>query len=155
MNLDIDALERFIVAAKAACYVGDGASAPSSRGGSHDLSMVQGDWRYLDSYFGGTDFLGQECVWFRDQPVWAMNYYGYILMPDLIDASRAGTVIKSALSDMYQQGRFLGGFEEPVGEFVYRDSNTGEVTRFHGIETILRDADVVYRLDYHGGLIIP
>jgi hypothetical protein len=31
-------------------------------------------------------------------PVWAMNYYGYLLRPDLIDASTAGAVIKTALT---------------------------------------------------------
>jgi len=124
-------LERFIVAAKRACYVGDGAAAEPSRPGSHDLVFARGAWRYRDSSFGGTDFIGQEVVWreakgsdpFRQQgpefergltpllPVWAMNYHGCILRPDLIDAARAGATIKPALSALYEQGRFLGGWE--------------------------------------------
>jgi hypothetical protein len=79
-------LEAFVVRAKSATYVGSGLRAQPSRLGSHDLTFASDQWRYRDSYFGGTDFLGQEAVWFRDEPVWAENYYGYILRPDLIDA---------------------------------------------------------------------
>ncbi len=155
MTVDLSELEQFIVEAKSACYVGDGASAAPSRTGAHDLEFHDGRWRYRDSYFGGTDFLGQECVLLDDAPVWAMNYYGYILRPDLIDVAKAGHVIKTALTAMYREGRFLRGFELPVGVFVYADGNTGDVAHFHGLETISLDAEIVYRLDYHGGLVKP
>ena len=80
-------LEAFVVRAKSATYVGSGLRAESSRLGSHDLTFERDDWLYRDSYFGGTDFLGQETVWFGEVPVWAENYYGYILRADLIDAT--------------------------------------------------------------------
>ena len=44
--------------------------------------------------------MGQETVWLRGEPVWAMNYYGYVLRPNLTDAHRAGATIKLALSAM-------------------------------------------------------
>ncbi|GLQ53463.1 hypothetical protein GCM10010862_07220 [Devosia nitrariae] len=71
--MDISELTRVIVAAKWATYVGDGRKAEPSRVGSHDLTWQDDDWSYRDSYFGGTDFLGQEAVWFRGDPVWAVN----------------------------------------------------------------------------------
>ena len=120
---------------------------------SHDLTFIDGKWSYRDSYFGGTDFLGQETVWNSDQAVWAMNYYGYILRPDLIDAQRAGMVIKSALSALYARGRFLGGFDYSLDGFVYRDEAVGDFQHFHGVETILRGGVVAYELRYHGGLV--
>ncbi len=146
-------LERFIIAAKAATYVGDGQKMAPSRAGSHDLEYVEGDWRYLDSYFGGTDFLGQEVVWHAGEPVWAMNYYGYNIRPDLIDAERAGATIKAALSAMYGEGRFLGGFEWAGEHGRYVDVSRGTVARFHGREAILVDGAEAYALDYFGGLI--
>ncbi len=146
-------LERFIVAAKAATYVGNGEPGDPSRLGSHDLIFADGDWSYRDSYFGGTDFLGQEVVWYRGVPAWAMNYYGYIVRPDLIDAARAGATIKSALSALYREGRFLGGFEWTGPHGTYSDRTTGDVTHFTGTETISVGGTVAYRLDYCGGLI--
>ena len=70
-------LEAFVVRAKGSTYMGSGSTAESSRLGAHDLAFHSDEWLYRDSYFGGTDFLGQETVWFRAEPVWAENYYGY------------------------------------------------------------------------------
>jgi hypothetical protein len=155
MQLDLPALTGFIVAAKRTCYVGSGASADPSRLGSHDLTYADGPWSYRDSYFGGTDFLGQEVVWFKREPVWAMNYYGHILRPDLIDASRAGATIKAALSALYAEGRFLGGWRwvGPHGEYV--DSSEGDAERFFGRETILVGGVEAYALVYAGGVVRP
>jgi hypothetical protein len=153
--LDIAGLDRFIVQAKRQTYVGGGVRAEPSRTGAHDLTFADGDWSYRDSYFGGTDFIGQESVWLRGEPVWAMNYYGYILHPDLIDAHRAGDTIKAALSAMYAEGRFLGGFEWRGAHGFYRDSSTGDAAHFHGREVIEVDGVEAYALDYFGGLIKP
>jgi hypothetical protein len=153
--MDLLKLEQFIVAAKAATYVGDGRKLASSRPGSHDLGFDDGEWRYLDSYFGGTDFLGQETVCLRDEPVWSMLYYGYITRPDLIDGARAGATIKAALSAMYREGRFLGGWEWTGSHGTYRDSSTGDVAHFRGRETITVNGIEAYALDYAGGLVKP
>jgi Domain of unknown function (DUF5680) len=151
----MDGLQDFVVRAKAACYAGGGASSPASRTGSHDLCHDSGDWSYRDSYFGGTDFIGQEVVWHAAVPVWAMNYRGWILRPDLIDAGAAGAAIKTALSAMYREGRFLGGFRMDLGRDVYEDASDGTCEGFTGTERIRRDGIEAYRLDYHGGLIRP
>lgn len=148
-----DELTAIIVAAKAATYVGDGIKVSASRTGAHDLSWQSGDWRYLDSYFGGTDFLGQEVLWRRSEPVWAMNYYGYIKRPDLIDGQRAGATIRSALSAMYREGRFLGGFDWTGPHGRYLDRSEGGTGQFRGREVILVDSVEAYALDYFGGLV--
>jgi uncharacterized protein DUF5680 len=151
----MEGLEAFIVRAKATTYVGNGASRASSRPASHDIGHEDGDWSYVDSYFGGTDFLGQEVVWHRRVPVWAMNYDGRILQADRIDAAKAGQVIKQALSALYREGRFLGAFMHVDGPHIYVDQSEGDALSFTGHEIIRIDDDVVYRLDYHGGLIKP
>lgn len=148
-------LEAFIVRAKGATYVGDGSPAQPSRLGSHDLVFRSGDWLYRDSYFGGTDFLGQEVVWFSNEPVWSMSYYGYIERPDLIDAARAGSTIKGALSALYAEGRFLGAFDWSGPHGHYRDRSSGDVGHFKGREVIVVSGVEAYALDYFGGLIRP
>lgn len=153
--IDVGKLNRFVVKAKQATYVGGGQRAESSRAGAHDLVFSDGLWSYRDSYFGGTDFIGQETVWHDGTPVWAMNYYGYITRPDLIDGRRGGDTIKGALSAMYGEGRFLGGWEWTGPHGVYRDSSTGDVDHFSGHETIHVNGIEAYALDYHGGLIKP
>jgi hypothetical protein len=92
-------------------------------------------------------------VYFDDKPVWAMNYYGYILRSDLISAAQAGQMIKASLSRMYKEGRFLGGFEHTENNFTYVDTSEGNADHFHGREFIRCGQDIAYELVYHGGLI--
>ncbi len=149
----LEELTAFIVRAKAATYVGSGAPGPACRVGSHDLQFRSGDFAYLDSYFGGSDFIGEEVVYFEERPVWAMNYYGRIIEPTLISAAETGQIIKASLSALYRQGRFLGGFEYVMDGSAYTDTNTGDTASFAGQEWITRQDVKVYELVYHGGLI--
>ncbi|KQV63787.1 DUF5680 domain-containing protein [Rhizobium sp. Root1220] len=151
----MEGLQAFILEAKRATYVGGGSASHACRRASHDIRYECGPWSYLDSYFGGTDFLGQEVVWKNDDPVWAMNYYGRILDQELIDGAIAGTVIQEALSALYRLGRFLGAFEYVVRQYRYVDNSNESVEGFVGIERIYVEAKEVYRLDYHGGLVKP
>ena len=151
--MDMDELNSFIVRAKAATYVGDGEPVQPCRLGSHDLRFSDGKWAYHDSYFGGSDFIGEEIVYLDERPVWAMNYYGRILRDDLITGAQAGQMIKASLSRMYREGRFLGGFEYKEGELTYIDASEGDSQSFHGHELIRRGEETAYKLDYHGGLI--
>ncbi|MBC2774064.1 hypothetical protein H6M51_14465 [Rhizobium sp. AQ_MP] len=152
----MESLERFIIEAKAATYIsGKRPQALATRVGAKDIFYDQGALRYLDSHYGGTDFLGQEVVWQDERPVWAMNYYGRILDPSRFDGERAGIVIKQALTALYQEKRFLGGFtyQHSLGEYV--DQSVGDYTSFLGVERILLADRTVYQLDYQGGLIKP
>jgi hypothetical protein len=150
----VDGLLAFIVEAKAAAYMGGKPGETSCRPGSRDIPYRRGEWSYLDSYFGGTDFLGQEVVWRDGAPVWAMNYYGRVLDGSAIDGSRAADVLRTTLPLMYAEGRFLGGFAHDVGPYRYVDASDGTHEQFTGAEQILSDGRAVYRLDYHGGLVI-
>jgi hypothetical protein len=155
IKVSLQQLEHFIVKAKAATYVGDGKNTESCRQGSHDLKFQESSFSYLDSYFGGTDFIGQEVVYYENEPVWAMNYYGRIIEPEKITPAEAGQIIKESLSLMYQEGRFLGGFEHQTGNGVYTDTSQGGLESFMGKEWITRETVRVYELLYHGGLIKP
>jgi Domain of unknown function (DUF5680) len=148
-------LHPFIIRAKKATYVAGSAKDKSSRPSSHDLSFHEGDWTYRDSYFGGTDFIGQETVWFKGEPVWSMIYYGYIFRPDLIDGARAAQTLRAALSAETAQGRLLDNFvwSGPHGHFSI--SSEGSIEHFKGRETITVQGTIAYALDYMGGLIKP
>lgn len=146
-------LEALIVEAKRRTYVGSGTPAAPLRPASHDLEYAAGDFVYHDCYFGGSDFAGEEIVYWRGRPVWAENYFGHIVEPDLISAERAGQVIKSSLSKLYSEGRFLGVFEATDGDFTYHDSSDGDASWFRGREWIDRGGRTAYELYYHGGRI--
>lgn len=152
-DFSLEQLNTFIVRAKSATYIGGGAKSLSYRPGSHDLQFREGAFSYLDSYFGGADFLGQEIVYYEGKPVWVMNYYGRILEPSLITAEEIGQIIQESLSRMYNEGRFLGDFEHSTRNSTYVDRSEGDVTSFTGRERIIREGFKVYELTYHGGLV--
>ncbi len=150
---DYKGLHAFILAAKAATYIGDGPSVGSSQPGSHNLTYQAGPFEYLDSYFGGSDFIGEEIVFEHNAPVWGMNYYGYILKPGQISAAEVGALLKISLARMYAEGRFLGGWRHQQDGLLYIDTSQGDWTRFSGREWVEQDGETVYELLYHGGLI--
>jgi Domain of unknown function (DUF5680) len=153
----LDDLLPFIVAAKSSTYAVDLAEGEPSRPESHDRTYRGDRFTYLDSKVGGTDFLGQEVVYLFDEPVWAMNYYGYIIDPSFTPEA-IGRVLQPALTALYHEGRFLGGFEFELDGLRYTDTNIGSVNTFRGMEWVEKaDADGkhVYELVYHGGLIRP
>lgn len=149
----LNALHEFIIRAKQAAYVGSGQNLLSYRLGSHDLQFFNGDWAYHDSYLGENDFVGEEVVYYRGKVIWAMNYFGRILKPDKITSGEAGIMIKSSLTKMYAEGRFLGRFEHSEGDLTYVDTNEGGVQFFTGREWISRAGETVYELVYHGGVV--
>lgn len=151
--MDLVKLHDFILAAKAHTYIGDGEPVLSCRPASHDLAYQAGDYRYLDSYFGGADFIGEEIVYHHDVPVWGMNYYGVLLKPEVITAEEVGRMLKTSLSLMYSEGRFLGGWSHEHGALTYHDTSQGDLSCFSGREWIEKDDQVLYELVYHGGLI--
>lgn len=146
-------LEQFIVRAKSKTYVGGAKKLLPYRLASNDIQYHENDWAYHDSYFGESDFIGQEVIYFKSKPIWAMNYYGYILNTNLITSTETGKVIMSSLTKMYSDGRFLGGFVNEEFGLRYEDKNEGDLKHFTGKERILRDHLIVYELIYHGGLI--
>lgn len=146
-------IEALILRAKAASYVGNGARAAASRPGSHDLTFQDSDLSCRDSYFGGTGFLGQKVVRQGEQPIWAMNFYGRALRDDLLNASQGGAVIKVALSAIYRQARFPGGFVCLRLGFACHDQRQGDGRGFTGQEGISKAGLLAYRRDGHGGLI--
>jgi hypothetical protein len=152
-ELSLERLEAFIIKAKAATYAGNGMRVEPTRPGSIDLSYEEGDLFYRDSYFGSGDFIGEEVVWFLGEPIWAMNYYGYILVPEELSAEESGKVIKESLTALYSEGRFLSGFKHQTTLGLYIDTNEGDVSNFHGMEWTERGGRRLYELRYHGGLI--
>ena len=144
----LEEAERLYRPRQAATYVGGGTRSLSYRPAL--TTSVPRGWLLLPGQLlWRADFIGQEVVYFEGRPVWAVNYYGRILDTARIEAQEAGQVIQHSLSEMYRQGRFLGGFEHTVGAYTYVDSSEGAVDSF-GARRIMRDGVVVYRLVYHG-----
>lgn len=152
----MNTLENFIITAKANGWVGakpGGKKTSPSRLGSFDITFSEGDFFYQDSFVGLSDFCGQEHICLNSNPIWSQAYYGHIIRPDLIDGPQVIEILKLALGNLYQEGRFLGGFEFQHRQFKYQDENKGDFKNFQGKEEIFLEDFLVYELLYFGGLV--
>jgi hypothetical protein len=144
-------LRTFIVEAKKLTYAAGVEGGAGPRAGTKDIPFASGRWSYLDSYYGGIDFLGQEVVWFDGKPVWGMNYYGRT------DAALSGPdlphFLKVSLLAMPAEAPYRGPERYAEGDYEYRCSWRGSLADFAGREEILYRGRRAYALEFHGGMI--
>lgn len=101
-DLPINLLIGFLIYAKKQTYANAlGERQTSSRLGSKDYHFeeeIEGEiMKYHDTYFGTTNFIGEEVVYRgSDTPKWAMNYYGKTLDENLTE-ELMDKVLKPAL----------------------------------------------------------
>ncbi|MEC9490927.1 MAG: DUF5680 domain-containing protein [Halanaerobiales bacterium] len=102
----------------------------------------------MDSYLGGEKFAGEEAVWIKDTPIWAMNYYGQVLAPGF-----EGDFLKDALLNVSAEMPYRGPSEYTKGELKYKCLVTGDFEYFKGDEVIYKTDNKVYECRFHGGII--
>src|SRR3990167_9430941 len=79
-KIDLKQLAEFLNEANKNTYANkDAAKVSATRLKSEDYHFEKGNLIYHDTYFGSRDFIGEEVVYKNDEPVWGMNFYGYIL----------------------------------------------------------------------------
>lgn len=138
----------FLLKAKLATYAGHGAETTPCRPSSHDLTHADGEWCYYDTYLGGERFSGQEAVWHRGAPVWAMNYTGRLVADGF-----SGDFLKEALLLVGADAPFRGPRVHRHGQFTYHCRWSGDVDWFAGDEEIFFGPEKVYECLFHGGLV--
>lgn len=152
MKIDSKELTDFLHAANKATYANkDAQKSPSLRPSSEDYHFEQGDLTYHDTYFGARDFVGEEIVYKGSVPVWGMNYYGHVLLPE-VSTGDAYTILRPALMQEYTDILPVRGPQEYAdGNSKYTNRVDGALEAFIGEENIFIDGKLVYRGWYHGG----
>lgn len=149
-------LYAFLIDAKKQTYANENVKKQeSTRRGSHDYEYSSNGMTYHDTYFGGTNFMGEEVVYESDNtPIWGMNYYGVTL-----DSSLSEDAIDKALRPaLMQVGNDdtipVRGIKEYVnGDYKYVFNVTGSLDYFEGEESIYKNNKKIYTLKCHGGTI--
>ena len=149
-------LHNFLIEAKKETYANENVEKiKSTRRGSHDYEYTKDNWTYHDTYFGGTDFQGQEVVYRQDDtPIWGMIYYGKTLDESLSEEAM-DKALRPALMQVGQDDvipvRGPKEFENQGYQYTFKV--TGDLTSFEGEETIEKEGNKVYTLKCHGGII--
>lgn len=138
----------FLLSAKRSTYAAHAPEGTSCRPGSHDLSYAEGSMSYLDSYFGGNSFHGQETVWESGGAIWCMNYSGRTLAPTF-----SGDFLKLALQRGTPDAPYRGPQFFQQDGYTYVCQNQGSIEWFSGTEAIFFGEQLVYECRFHGGWV--
>ncbi|MFA8435298.1 MAG: DUF5680 domain-containing protein [Marinifilaceae bacterium] len=142
---------KFLIRAKQSTYAGDGQYSKNSRPGSTDLQYREGNFQYIDTYLGNSDFIGQEVVWVDGKAIWGMNYFGKMLTTDIPD----GFVdcLKLALKNPPKDAPYRGPKLVQTKEFEYHCNWKGDLDLYEGNEQILMNGKEIYNLKFNGGFL--
>jgi len=152
--IDLKKLCQFLVGAKKSTYAaGDLAKKIIGDDKSTILVYEVGDWKYHDNYFGGEPYGGREVVFFQNQPVYIMVYYGWV-NESVVDFGVVYKVLQSALKLIPEDKPFRGPESFQQDGLKYTNVFTGEVDNFSGEEVIIsQTGQEIYRAKYIGGLV--
>ena len=120
----------------------------SSRPKSHDYRYESGEYLYYDTYIGGEQFAGEEAIWYKEVPVYGMNYLGRVLGDNF-----SGNFLKEVLRNADRKMPVRGPEYYQAGEYTYRCKVTGDFVWFQGVEEIYWKEAKVYECSFHGGLL--
>lgn len=119
---------------------------------STSIVLIKDSWKFHDNYFGGEPYGGREVVFYKDQPVWLMAYYGRV-EASVNDIQPVYQFLRNALKNIPEEAPFRGPKEYRQDEWLYQNSWSGEVKNFSGEEVITLDGKQIYFARYIGGLV--
>ena len=156
MNINSKEFLEFLVKAKKGTYAnGDASKSSSSRLLSKDYHYEDGSFAYHDTYFGGINFMGEEVVYYNDNILWGMNYYGVTIDSNLTE-EMMDKVLRVALMKVGEDENIIpvrGPKEFVNGDYLYTFDVEGNMENFVGIEKICKGDKLIYELKCHGGII--
>jgi hypothetical protein len=146
-------LKQFLVKAKKSTYAaGNSAGRIKEADGSTTLIFEEGAYKYHDNYFGGEPFGGREVVFFENNPVYMMVYYGNV-DESINYFGGVYRVLMNALKLIPIEAPFRGPEKYEEGDWLYENKFVGDVDSFSGEENIFYKGKKVYQAKYIGGLV--
>lgn len=139
---------KFLVKAKMNTYAGKGAKSEASRPNSNDYKFEEEDFLYIDTYLGGEYFSGEEAVWKKNIPSFAMNYSGRV-----IGENFSGNFLKEALKKVPVEKPFRGPKFYQDEDYIYYCKVDGDIQWFQGYEEIYYKNEKIYECFFHGGIV--
>lgn len=149
-------IEDFLIEAKKQTYANENVEKVlSARKNSKDYEYKRDNMVYHDTYFGGTNFIGEEVVYVDDKTYWAMNYYG-VTLDETLGEEAMDNALRPALMNVGVDKDVIpvrGPKEMINGEYKYSFEVIGDINYFSGVEIIYKNNKKIYELKCHGGIV--
>lgn len=157
-SFDLDELNKFLFDANSNGYAGGGNEfTPPQRPGFDEIHYQKDEWLFHDSYAGHYFAPGQEIVYFKNKPVWAMAYAGGMKFEyhgDEDFTRNTFIFLKKALMAMDPKKPFRGPEKFEYADWRYVSSITGDTKDFTGNEKIYYQNKLVFEQNFIGGVIV-
>lgn len=157
LNINFDDLKKFLYDANANSYAGAAKEIAPQRPGFDELEYKKGDWYFRDSYVGSYFAPGQEFVYFKGKPVWAMAYAGGMKFKyhgEREITKETIVFLKKSLIAMEPDKPYRGPVEFAEGEFRYISTLNGDIKDFIGNEKIYKGDKLVFEQNFIGGIVV-
>src|SRR6056297_3055857 len=151
--MDKEKLTQFLLKSRTKTYAGGKGEIKPVLDGSTQLEYKEGNYFYRDIYYSGNlKFMGLETIYFKDEPIWSMSYYGRSFIKD---EKKIYKFLKEALLEKWQKARIWKNVEWEKGDYKYicKPDFKGSIEEMAGLEEIFKDNKKVYQLFYAGGII--
>ena len=147
-------LKKFLIEAKKETYANENVKQKkSSRLKSRDYEYKKDNMIYHDTFFGGTNFIGEEVVYIDNEIYWGMNYYG-VTKDEKMSEDAMDKALRPALMLVEKNNIPVRGPKEFInGEYKYTFQVIGDLNYFNGTETIYKNDKIIYELKCSGGII--
>jgi len=152
--MNTDQLSDFLKKASKYTYASEQAEkAPSLRPKSKDYEYKDGSLTYHDTYFGGIKFIGEEIVYKDNEPVWGMNYNGFVVDPTITEAEIDKSLRGALKQDYTDMIPVRGPKNYKIENYEYKNTVNGALECFEGREEVFKSNKLIYYAVFHGGLI--
>lgn len=120
---------------------------------SKRLELVDGDYKYIDFFWGGEPYGGTEMIFFQEKPILYITYYGWVR--ENADFGAAYTFLRNSLKEGVKSQSTLHRGPEcyKEGDYVYTNSVKGTIENFELVEKIFLGEVEIYSAKFMGGLV--
>lgn len=154
-------LKNFLIKAKKQTYANKNAKKtsslrPSSSDYEYEEIINNNHYLYHDTYFGTTNFIGEEVVYKNNKPIWAMNYRGYTF-DNTLGEEAMDNALRPALMQIGNDKKILplrGPSKFVNGDYTYTFEVDGDIKNFSALEKIFKKDKLIYSLSCQGGEIL-
>ena len=157
IKLNENELKCFTIEAKLNGWA-SGKKAKKLSDGGREFVYKKGLYQYRDVYYGSPNFLGTEIVWWKNNAVWAMGYYG--MVDNAACEEDINTVLNEALNRVEDIINMLvpvrGPYEydsKKKAGYKYLNEPQGHFGKFAGTERVVKEQSLPFLLWYQGGMI--
>jgi hypothetical protein len=157
MDYKIEQLKKFLFNANANGYAANNQRIMPQRPNFKELDYSEGDWYFRDSYAGWYMAPGQEVIYYKNKPIWAMSYTGGMKIEYHNNSKLAEETfnfLKESLLKMNPDKPFRGPTNYKRNEWCYIGKVKGDIKDFTGNEKIYYKNDLLFEQNFIGGIII-